>query len=105
MTIRKVIVRGRAKSPVFEVLRRYANHVFNNEVFDTYAEARKFITESVDKYPGHRFEVREVFRMEVFYTDKVTRLSSVKARKIDEIYKRSWTMEKKEVKTRIGRMN
>lgn len=100
MTIRKVVVRGRAKSPVFEVLRRYASHTFSGEVFDTYAEAKKFVTESADRYPGHRFEVREVFRMEVFHAERVTRLSSVKARKIDEIYKRDWTMEKKEVKTR-----
>ncbi len=99
----KIIIRGMTSEMVFEVSRWYGTHFHECQICATYKEAKTWIENRMAFFPTHKYELREVRRMEVFVDQnaKITRSSSANDL-LDRLEKgclvRKWDMTLKEVK-------
>ena len=100
--MKKMIIRGMTSDLVFEVSRWYGTHFHECQICATYKEAKAWIENRMAFFPTHKYELKEVRRMEVFLNEeaKVTRLSSASSL-LDKLEKgaltRKWDMSLKEV--------
>ena len=88
------IVRPKTKV-IYEVLCRHGQtHVNFRQVFDSYREAAKFVRLSLKEgYPSHRFEIREVTRLDVFFNQVEKSSGHSRPRVIEDFFEKTWDMK------------
>ncbi len=100
MKIQKlVVVRPKSKT-VYEVLCRYgANHINFRATFDDYRSASKFCRDQIrDGYPAHRFEIREVVRLDILYGVPEKPSLRPVPRVIEDVFEKTWDLKKRTAK-------
>ena len=84
----KVIV-VKPRSEVYEVSCMFGtNHLVYRKVFETYGEANRYVRKCL-KDTSHRYEIRQVARLEILYNLKNTKSRQAK-RLVEEVFTRDW---------------
>ena len=99
MTVRTKTVRRQGCSTVWEVSQWYGETRKGLITFDTLEDAKKHIKSVFkDRHFSHRFEIRELSRAIVMYSDESSPNHRNPARVMDAVHRRRWdmTIEKKQ---------